>query len=120
MQTQTLSTKKRLDQVKSFNFPIKAIFDVNLGKGHQGLSEIAASLGVKTDSLDRGQFVLFLNKAQTAVKVFASNNVVAYYKNPDRKPMTMVQLANIPRCFNGHSFEWNIKLEKQLSNKLIG
>lgn len=119
MQTQTQTATKLRKFNDGSNRPIKAIFEVNLGKGHDGLTLIAKDLGVKTENLARGEFVLFLNKAKTAVKIFAANNVVAYYKDPNRRPMTMEDLTSIPNCFNGVSFDFNAKLERLLNNEII-
>lgn len=56
---------------------IKIFRDVNIGKQHKGLYEIAYRHGVNLNKL-LSTLVLFVNKAGTKVKCWAPNGVLSY------------------------------------------
>lgn len=86
---ETAKYEKRIDRFqfaapKSVNRIIQYIPDVNMQNGHNGLTRIAAKFGISCDSLNEGEFVLFMNKSRTILKLFAPGNVIGHLKNAHR------------------------------------
>ena len=78
--------------------------NVNLQNGHEGLTGIAKKENkVDVNKLAVGQFALFINRAFTAVKVFAANNVVVHYKHPRNHILDYKALRLIPAFFDGQN-----------------
>ena len=52
---------------------------VDMRNGHVGLAEIArkGSKKINVDELEIGEYAVFINKAQTRMKLYAANGVVA-------------------------------------------
>ncbi len=84
---------------------------------HRGLKEIAKESRVNLETLESGEFVLFLNKAQTAFKLFAANNTIVYYRHA-RGSINMEAVRYIPSVFGGGEFKYDRALEKVLDKKL--
>jgi len=56
--------------------------DVFMGNGHAGLARIAYKEGVDAETLDPGQFVIYINRSYTAFKLLGANNIIIHYKSP--------------------------------------
>jgi hypothetical protein len=80
--------------------------EVNLRNGHEGLALIARDHRINVAQLQPGEYVVFLNKAQTALKMFAPGNVVAHLKMPYGKINPEV-IALIPRFFQGGRIDYH-------------
>ena len=88
--------------------------NVNLQNGHDGLTAIAKKENkVDVSKLNVGQFALFINRAFTAVKVFAANNVIVHYKHPKNHILDYKALRLIPDFFDGQSIGY-MKALKQV------
>ena len=94
--------------------------DVNLRCGHDGLSELARKSKHKVfvEALYPGEFMVFINKAQTAFKAFACGNAVVHVKLPQGEKLNMEAIIHFPEFFNGETIDYksaNAKaVEKQL------
>ncbi len=75
-----------------------------MSNGHQGLKAMAEKNGIKLSSLDRGEFLLFMNKSQTAVKLYTRGNLIAHYRG-DHK-IDIRTLTMLPRYFNGVDIDY--------------
>lgn len=75
--------------------------DVHLGNSHRGLSRIASKEKVDVRNLGQGEFVVFVNTAQTAFKMFASGNVIAHFKHPEDHKIDPRTILMLPNYFNG-------------------
>ncbi len=101
------------------NRVVRAVYDADFRCSHPGLTKIAQKLGVNPQELNEGEFLVFLNRPQNAVKIFASNNTIAYFKMP--KPSQRVNLkiiSMIPRFFNGTSLNYEGALKNQIESEL--
>lgn len=87
--------------------------ETNLGNGHNGLTEIAkeeADLDPK--DLQEGQFLVFLNRACTQVKMYAPGNVIAHFKMPSGAGRINPQAIKfLPRVFNGKELNYTQALD---------
>jgi hypothetical protein len=102
---------------RSTNSLIRYIARVYLGYGHDGLRKVAKDHGIDIDRLDQGEFVAFANNAQTAVKVFAPGNIVAYLKMPGERKLTPEIIASIPTMFNGDGFKFSNKVKMTMRSE---
>jgi len=102
----------------STNKIIRYFPDVFMGNGHNGLSQLAKSNGIDLRSLKPGEFAIFVNKDQTALKLYACNNVIAYLKMPGNMKIDSNTIINIPCFFNGTRINYDKALAKTLKEKL--
>lgn len=67
---------------------------------HEGLRMIAKSGGVDVDKLQPNHYVVFINNAKDRLKLYASNQTVAYhYRKGER--LDLRAIAEIPKVFGG-------------------
>ena len=90
------------------------IFDVSMSNGHHGLKLLAQKEKINVDTLMPGQFVLFLNKAFTACKLFAANNVVLHYKTPHNRALNVHALKLLPHFYDGTDIGYDRALKQVL------
>jgi len=98
---------------------VHVFFDTNLGNGHDGLSRIASKKKVKLNALKSGDCVLFLNRAQNALKMFASSgSMILHYKSPwgRLEPDT---LRHLPNFVQGGDLNYRGALKDALTRRLI-
>lgn len=93
--------------------------DVHMGLGHKSLSEICLGDGIRTDNLDRGDYIIFINKAQTALKLFAAGNTIAYFKMPYGGKLDMGVVSLIPTFFNGDTIDYPGALSELIKRRGI-
>lgn len=96
---------------------LRVFFDTDLRCGHLGLTKIARDNKVYFEKLSPGEFTLFINRSQTSFKLFASTNVLAYYKGTRRIDMDVIK--HVPTVFNGSEINYDAALKKMLENKLL-
>lgn len=88
--------------------------DTHLGNGHTGLATTAEEQGVDVKKLSKGEYVIFVNKAKTGLKMFAPGNVVAYLKMPGNSKLDLRIISMVPRFFNGQKINYDAALEQRL------
>lgn len=88
--------------------------DTFLGNGHRGLSKIALDSGVKVETLEPGEFIIFVNKGYTALKMFASGNVVAHLKMPQGSRLDPMAIKFLPMFFSGGKIDWGSAITKRI------
>ena len=96
---------------------IAFIGGVSMANGHRGLREIAA--GVKPRSIDvetlkPGQYVGFVNKAGTAAKLFAANNVLIHYRSEHGKLTSEGGTGFIPEFMGSGGLHYKKRVEEAL------
>lgn len=89
-----------------------------MGNGHNGLSAIAKKEGLDLSNLHKGEFVIFVNSKNTALKMFAPGNVVAHLKMPGNGRLDLRTIALIPKFFNGTEIKYDKALEMLLRKEL--
>lgn len=101
------------------NKVLHVIPEVSMIYGHKGLSEAAAKarLGIKPEELKQGEFIMFINKAFTAVKLLAANEVLIYYRHPKRHRLNYEALRLIPNFFDGRSLNYPKALRALIDKK---
>lgn len=87
--------------------------NVSMQYGHRGLRLMAKK---EVDLLDQGNFLLFMNKAQTAFKLF-TRDLVVHYKHP-RGRIDVRSLQYIPHCFGAGKFNFDVAVDKFLTKVL--
>lgn len=78
------------------------ISDVNMNNGHPGLTKIAkTTLRLDVEQLKVGELVIFINRAFTAFKLYAANNVVCHYRHPKGYLLNYDAMRLVPQFFDG-------------------
>lgn len=91
--------------------------DTDLRCGHAGLTNLALSAKRNPSALKPGQFLVFVNRQQTAIKILATSDMLAHYKSPSgRVNLTAVTL--LPKYFNGGSFNYSAALKATILRTL--
>lgn len=88
------------------NKPIKGdivqVFqNADMRNGHDGLRIAAASAGIDTDTLTPGTYVVFINSKRTMVKLYAANNVIAFYRARAKEALDIRTIPMIVKSFKG-------------------
>lgn len=91
--------------------------DTNLKCGHVGLAMIAGEHDINVDTLNEGEFIIFVNVAQTALKLYTSGNLVSHLKMPDGARLNLEVIRLIPKHFNGTSIKYDAALKESLERK---
>lgn len=78
---------------------LRVFSGADLRCGHDGLTILAKKQGYNPKELSPGEFLVFLNTRRSSFKLFAANEVIAYYRSPDNKRMELGALQYIPRVF---------------------
>lgn len=77
---------------------VQLFFNVNLIKAHRGLGMLAHEYDIDLGRLEPGQYVGFLNRRRTAIKLFTSGNIYAYLRLHEGQ-ITADIVNQIPRVF---------------------
>jgi hypothetical protein len=96
---------------------VTVLAETDLRNGHQGLMQLAQKNRINVLNLEAGSFVLFLNRKQTAFKLYAANNTIVHYKHP-RGRVNLGAIEYFPRIFNAGKFSYDKALAKLLDKKL--
>ena len=96
---------------------IRVFFDSDMRGQHKALSERASDVRINTGNLRNGEYLVFVNRAEDRIKIFAANNIVAYYKSP-RGRIDRNTIALIPQVFEGGRINYDRALKKTLDKRL--
>lgn len=91
--------------------------DIHLGNGHDGLAHIALKNKVDVRKLYPGEFVIFVNKTQTGLKLFSQGNMVCYLKMPGSQRINPRVISLIPRFFNGSQINYSGALAEVINRE---
>lgn len=80
--------------------------------GHEGLAAIAEAKGIKLDNLKVGQFLLYTNRACTAVKLLTAGNIVVHQHAPKNMRIIYSAIRMLPYFFNGRELDLQGAIEK--------
>lgn len=86
--------------------------DTNISNSHKGLSSIAEKVGIDTTQLGAGEYLIFVNRAQNAVKMFAQGNVLAYLRVKGK--LDLRTIAKLPTYFDGGEIRYQTALREVL------
>jgi len=97
---------------------IRVFLDADLRGQHNSLAKAAKKTKLNVENLVSGQYVVFVNRARDRIKIFAANNIIAYYKSPSGR-IDMHTIALIPQAFEGPSgLNYDKALRKSLEKRL--
>lgn len=95
--------------------------NTDLRCSHAGLTKLIFKHKGKVlnpELLANGEFILFINRSQSMIKMFASNNVLIHYKSP-RGRIDVRTIEYLPHCFNAGELNYDAALKKVLEKHLI-
>lgn len=111
MEVQTIIEKNQMTRVeKPTSRPqriVRYFPDIHMRNGHKGLGDIARQENIFVENLAPGQYVVFVNTAQTALKMFAPGGVVAHLKMPGNTKLHPAVIARLPLHFNGAKINYD-------------
>jgi hypothetical protein len=86
---------------------IKRYFpNTDLRCGHDGLFKLAVQKGCSPNSLGKGEFLAFVNRKQTSIKLYASGEVIAYLRlTKGRLDPKVIQ--HLPEYFDGTQIHYD-------------
>ncbi len=91
---------------------VRYITGVHMGLAHKGLRKIVTKFGL--DTLDSGEFIVFMNGARNAFKLLAPNNILVYYRHPKNHIIDPRVISLIPKVFDGKELKMDLALKKVL------
>jgi hypothetical protein len=97
---------------------VQVILNADLRCQHDGLTAIAKTFGLNVNTLKCGEYVVFVNTRQSAIKMYAANNTVAHFKLPSDRKLDLRVIGLIPRFFNGSKVDYEGALKKVLETKV--
>lgn len=90
---------------------------VHMANSHDGLKQIAKKEKIDLDALAPGELVIFTNAPFTALKLYASGHVYAYYRAP-RGRLNALMISKIPASFGGGKLIFDAALKDALIETL--
>lgn len=103
--------------MKTSNRLLRLFLDISMSSGHFGLSEIARAKGLDLANLKLGEYVVFINKRRNALKMFASGNMLAHLKLPEKQRIDMRTISVLPHYFNGGELKYDAALKDLLKKE---
>lgn len=97
------------------NTIIRVFTNTNMALGHLSLKLLAAKAKVKSDNLEKGEFIIFLNKRQTSFKLL-NGKLIVYFKNDNRR-IDLNAIRYVPLVFNAND-EMDVSYQKALEMAL--
>lgn len=97
---------------------VQCFLNADLRSGHVGLAKLARKHALDVQQLGAGEYVVFINAAKNKLKLYAANNVIAYYRSPSRGVIDLRVVANLPRVFTGTSIRYDEALKTVLEKGL--
>ncbi len=96
---------------------VRVFPDTDLRNGHYGLAKVLAKHKITAGEIMHGEFVMFLNRTQTAFKLYAANNTLVYHKH-SRGRINLEAIKYFPEVFCAGDFSYDKALEKVLTRRL--
>ncbi len=87
--------------------------ETDLRGGHHMLSLAAAKEGIKIASVAVGEFLLFVNRKQTAFKMLTQGGVLVHFKTTGGR-LNPATFAIIPKYFDGKTIAYDRALLETL------
>lgn len=88
----------------------------DMRNGHDGLAKIASKAGINMQTINNGEFVIFVNRRKTHIKMFASSNVIAHYKSMNGKIDPAI-IQHLPNCFEGGVIDYDKAITRVLKKE---
>lgn len=84
--------------------------ETHMRYGHSGLTNIAKNHGVSVNKLQPGEYLMFVNKKQNALKMLTAGNVLCHLKMPGNERIDPRTITMLPKFFNGTEINYNAAL----------
>lgn len=97
---------------------MRVFLNADLRAGHDGLSKLAKDNGVRTDQLEPGNYVIFINSKRNKLKMYAANQVIAYLRLKDNRSLDLRTIKHLPRVFNGKTINYDLALSTVLEAEM--
>lgn len=98
---------------------LQVFFNSDLRCSHDGLSQLAKEHDINVSALEPGEYVIFVNSAKNRLKLYASNNVLAYLKLDSGKGIDLRTIALIPKAFKASGkLDYDQALKEVLTKEL--
>lgn len=97
---------------------LQCFLNVDMRNAHDGLSVIAKKNGIDPEKIEPGSFIVFINSARTKLKVYASDQVVAYLRLESGRKLNMNVIRELPRVFNGRSIKYDEALKSVVESAI--
>jgi hypothetical protein len=108
-----------LESTKTVHQKIIRFFpDTFMGNGHDGLARIAKRHDIDVTNLRWGEYVIFMNKNKTALKLYSQGNLIAHLRMTGSNTIDMHTISMIPRFFNGTRINYDAALREVLTKKM--
>jgi hypothetical protein len=95
---------------------IRYFSNSDLRSGHLGLAKIARNYKVDPRGLGAGEYLVFVNRAKTKVKVYTGGNIIAFLSSKTRIDLRTIAL--IPKYFDGGEIKYSQALEEVIKKDL--
>jgi hypothetical protein len=112
-QVQTVSDAKRTIQKIIRFFP-----ETDMRNGHDGLAKIAKDNKINVTQLNLGEYVIFVNKKKTAIKMYAPNHIIVHQRLPGGARLDARVISLIPKYFNGTKINLDGALKEVITKAL--
>lgn len=99
------------------NHIVRVFLDTHMGYGHKGLAALAAKQKINVGALDRGEYVIFINRAQTALNLYTGGNCIAHLKMPGTAKIDMGVIRLIPSFFTGSQINYKGALKTLIKQR---
>lgn len=95
----------------------RVFLNVDIRNGHIGLAQLAKEHRIDVNKLDNGEIVVFINTKRNKMKVYASNQVLAYVSRDTRISLDAVKF--IPLAFGARGrFDYDEALRLSVNEAL--
>lgn len=88
--------------------------NVSMTNGHDGLAEIAHGK-VDIDSLKPGEFVAFINKSFTAMKLLTGCGVLLHWRQPSHRTLYKVVVDTLPHFLSGEDIGYSREVQQAIA-----
>lgn len=98
---------------------IQVFFDADMRNGHDGLTAMARKSDLNITSLEANSFVVFVNSKQNMVKLYAPNNVIAFYRAPKHHRVELRTIPLIVKSFHAtRGIDYDAALKTVIEQRL--
>ncbi len=94
----------------------RVFLDVSMSLSFKGLTRIMSDAKMKPDAMPDKKFVVFINRRQTAFKVYINNSLLVYHNNGSRR-FPLEAVSEFPNFFNGKSIDFSGAVRKAVERK---
>lgn len=93
--------------------------DISMSYGHKRLREIAKKENRPVDKLRKGDFLLFINRRMTALKILTADDILLHKKAEKGSFLDFEAINKLPLYFNSKTgFDYRTAVRESLISKL--